>query len=200
MHDWAARLSGAGMAGRMTLDAYDPEVERYGGIEAMAAAERVFAADSETALVQLRLRQYGLDLPADLLAAANYVDLLRGLGDPDWRDWLLDQPRDEHHRSFQAMRRQAVRLIDPVGDWADLSATDGGQRVLAAWRRRRPAVAAYGQVVQRLDPAARETVLAALLHMHHNRLVGIDPPAEARSLAVARGAVRAHLDRARAGS
>jgi thiopeptide-type bacteriocin biosynthesis protein len=200
IHDWAARLHDAGLAGRMTLDAYEPEVERYGGPAAAAAAERAFAADSDAALGQLRLRHQGLDLPAELLAAANYIDLLRGFGDPDWRDWLLDHPRDEHHRAFQATRRQAVRLIDPVGDWAHLSTTDSGRRLLEAWRRRRPAVAGYGQVVRQLAPRVRETVLASMLHMHHNRLIGIDPAAEARSLAIARGAVRAHLDRARAGS
>jgi hypothetical protein len=75
---------------------------------------------------------------------------------------------------------------------------DRGSELLDAWRRRRPAVAAYGEMLQRSN--VRATASAALLHMHHNRSAGIDPAAEARSLAIARGAVRAHRDRARSGS
>ncbi|GIF73574.1 lantibiotic dehydratase [Asanoa siamensis] len=196
LHDWAATLCDAGLASRMILDAYDPEVERYGGPAAIAAAERAFAADSEAVLTQLRLDDD--DWPTDLLAAANYVDLLSSFGRADWCDWLLGDPRDEHHQAFQKVRRQALRLIDPFDNWQHLSSSDKGKQVLDAWRRRRPAIAEYGAAVRHLDIA--DSIMASLLHMHHNRLAGADRSAEARSMAIARGAVRAHLDRAKARS
>ncbi|MEU1334823.1 lantibiotic dehydratase C-terminal domain-containing protein [Streptomyces sp. NPDC005865] len=43
-----------------------------------------------------------------------------------------------------------------------------------------------------------DAVLASFVHMHTNRRLGTDRTAEAQTLAVARGAVRAHLDRERA--
>ena len=46
----------------------------------------------------------------------------------------------------------------------------------------------------------RDALIGAVLHMHHNRLVGIDRPAEERSYAIARGAIAAHRDPARVGT
>jgi lantibiotic biosynthesis protein len=201
LHRWAAGLCTAGFAGRLTLDAYEPEVTRYGGPDALETAERAFAADSDAVLAQLRARGAGLDLAPDLLAAANYVDLLRALDIPDWEAWLLDEfPEGEHHAAFRRIRRDAMRLVDPTGEAPALSDVEGGAAVLAAWQRRAPAFAAYGRRLRVLGDAERGTALAALLHMHHNRLVGIDPESEATTLAIARGAVAAHLDRARFGS
>src|SRR5207248_9086836 len=75
LHDWATARCDEGLASRLALDGYQPELERYGGPAAMEAAERVFAADSAAVLAQLRLRRIGqLDLPLELLAAAHYVD------------------------------------------------------------------------------------------------------------------------------
>jgi hypothetical protein len=43
----------------------------------------------------------------------------------------------------------------------------------------------------------RRPPLPALLHMHHNRLVGAAPEAEGASYAIARGALQALADRDR---
>ncbi|GIJ60071.1 lantibiotic dehydratase [Virgisporangium aurantiacum] len=201
LHDWAAELCAAGLAGRLALDAYEPETVRYGGPDALEAAERAFAADSDAVLAQVRACDAGLDLAPDLLAAANYVDLLRALDVPDWTGWLLDEfPEGRHHAAFRRIRREALRLVDATGDAPALSDVEGGVAIRTAWQRRVPAFAAYGRRLRALGDTERGTALAALLHMHHNRLVGIDPESEARSLAIARGAVAAHLDRARFGS
>lgn len=203
LHDWADTLSRAGLAARLSLDAYEPEVARYGGAETIEAAERMFAADSAAVLAQLRLRERGLDIDAELLVAANYVDILRGLGDPDWQQWLVSVlPKGDHHDAFRDVRRDAIRLIDPDGDWSALSTQTGGAELLEIWRARRPALAAYGQAVRDAAHAerlsgSRFTVVSALLHMHHNRLIGIRPTAESRTLAIMRGVVEAALSRKR---
>ncbi|MGI5269163.1 lantibiotic dehydratase [Nonomuraea sp. CA-218870] len=203
LHDWAGLLCDAGLAARLTLDAYEPEVARYGGTGTVEVAERVFAADSAAVLAQLRLRERGLNLGPELLAAANYVDILRGLGDPDWQPWLLSVlPKGEHHAAFRDQRREAVTLIDPDGDWPALAARPGGAELLETWKARRPALAAYGQAVREALAArrltgTRFTVTGALLHMHHNRLLGIRPTTEQRTLAILRGVVEAGLSRKR---
>src|SRR5439155_836925 len=81
--------------------------------------------------------------------------------------------------------------------WAGLAAEPGGAGVLAAWRQRAAAVRAYGGLTRKLAAAGELTarvdaLVGAVLHMHHNRLVGIDRPAEERSYAIARGAIVAH--------
>lgn len=77
LHSFAAGLRDSGYTRRLTLDTYDPEVERYGGPTAMPAAERVFHADSVAALEQLRLPAGLRPAEPALLAAANYEALCR---------------------------------------------------------------------------------------------------------------------------
>ncbi|WIX87996.1 lantibiotic dehydratase [Amycolatopsis sp. DG1A-15b] len=198
LHAWAAELCAAGLANRLVLDTYVPESARYGGPELMAAAEHAFRADSESVLAQLRLTELGIE--PGLLAAANYLDLLDAFDpDRDWPAWLLGQyPKGRHHRDFQAVRREAVALLDPASGWRALAERPGGDLLLQSWAARRPALAAYGEQA-RASGGAPDSLLTALLHMHHNRLVGIDREAEFRSLALARGAVEAHRNRARFG-
>ena len=183
VHDWAADLRRAGLARSLQLDTYEPEADRYGGVEALEAAERVFAADSDAVLAQLRLRP---DLTPELLAAANYADLARAFHGEGWQDWLLAAyPVGEHHRAFQSVRRTAVELI-----------ADGDPRLAEIWRPRARAATEYGELIRSLH---RRTPLAALLHMHHNRLIGVSKLSEGISYAIARGAVQALRDRARHG-
>jgi thiopeptide-type bacteriocin biosynthesis protein len=218
LHEWAARLRTAGLTRRLILDTYDPETERYGGPQAIEAAERAFHADSLAVIEQLQLLATGqLSLDPLVLAAANYVDLVRTFWpddplvdrdpahtpEPAWVDWLLGaytkNSGGEAHRAFQERRREAVPLIDPYGEWPGLRARPGGEAVVASWSRRAQAIAEYGITLRRISSpwVAPPRVLHSLFHMHHNRLIGIDRQNEQITYAVARGAVQAHRDRRR---
>ncbi|MFC5721686.1 lantibiotic dehydratase [Streptomyces gamaensis] len=200
---WADRLAERGLCGRLLVDGYTPEWERYGGPEAMAAAEALFEADSHSCLTQLTLLRTGtLALDRRLLTAADHLDLLHRFGaGPRTTDELLLTGRPERHRPPAGLRDAARRLLDPGGHWHALGELPGGAELLAAWQRRAPAVTAYRDRL-RLPGAAAwtsgTTALAALLHLHHNRLAGSDRRAEEEALALARTAVRAHRDRERA--
>ncbi|MEU3710450.1 lantibiotic dehydratase [Streptomyces catenulae] len=208
LHDATSALHAAGLTRRAVWDSYDPELERYGGPEAMAAAERVFHADSVAVLEQLR-RRHARREPAEplLVAAAGFADLARAFhaadgaerGGPAGADWLVRRiPKDEERqRGFRERRREALPLVDPyrAGPAGD---ADGTLRTL--WRRRAEATARYGALLRALgerswsDP---DQALSSLLHLHHNRLIGTDRPAELLAHAVARGAAQAHTDRRR---
>jgi thiopeptide-type bacteriocin biosynthesis protein len=198
LHAWAAELCAAGLANRLVLDTYESETARYGGPELMTAAENAFRADSESVLDQLRLTELGVS--PELLAAANYLDILDSFDkDDDWMAWLLAHyPKGPHHRAFQAVRREAVILLDPASGWRALAERPGGERLLESWSARRQALATYGETA-RATGGSRDSLLPSLLHMHHNRLVGVDRESEYRSLALARGAAEAHRNRARFG-
>jgi thiopeptide-type bacteriocin biosynthesis protein len=206
LHRATRALHAAGLLRRALWDTYDPELERYGGPEAMAAAERVFHADSVAALEHLRRCHARRERTEPLLvAAAGFADLVRafhhtdGQGADAGADWLLRAiPKDEERqRGFRERRRQALPLVDPyrAGPGGD---ADDALRLL--WRRRAEATAHYGSLLRGLgdrswsDP---DHVLRSLLHMHHNRLIGTDRPAELLAHAVARGAAQAHTDRRR---
>lgn len=203
-HAWLSVLRAAGLAEEMIVGTYRPEIGRYGGPAAIVAAEHAFAADSELALELTALLADGqLDVPRELLAAANHLDLVRTLAPDDWNTWLVEAyPKDDRqHRTFQAHRRRALELLDPADDWAALREVPGGERLRDAWRRRAPRVAAYGRLIRdmvadgRLSPDRTE--FSSLVHLSHNRHTGTDRDVESATYAVLRGFAQAQLDKDR---
>lgn len=209
LHDLTAQLRRTGLISHLVLDTYDPELERYGGPEAIEAAERVFHTDSIAALTQLHLLGSGkLDCDPTLLAAANHADIADRFGDPDKPDspgggltWLLTAfPKNEYHTAFQERRQHALRLIDPSTGWRCLREQPGGPTVMAVWDQRAQALTDYRQRLHDLGErswSAPTMVLRSLLHLHHNRLAGTHREAEHDVSAIARGALEAHRNRAR---
>ncbi|MFJ3219501.1 lantibiotic dehydratase [Kitasatospora sp. NPDC086801] len=200
---WARALRDAGLIGRLALDTYEPEIQRYGGPGALAEAEHAFCADSRAVMEQLATRS-GQAEPTDLmlLAAANYADIVRQLlgaeaGDP----WVIDNiRRTEHHAVFTKHRATALRLINPSGGWPGLRALDHGATTLASWQRRSEPLRSYGELLRAQAesgslPTDLDNIVHSLLHLHHNRLIGVDRTAEGKSYALLRGAVRAHHQR-----
>ncbi|MFF1379447.1 thiopeptide-type bacteriocin biosynthesis protein [Streptomyces sp. NPDC058308] len=191
LHDLAEALAADGLARGLRLDSYTPETERYGGPTLLGAAEEVFHADS-----QLVLERLAAPTGERILATAHDVTGLisafhRGYGG-DWRRWLTHTypKREQHHKAFAARRKQALAHLTPDGPEA---------HPLHA------AVERFGHLVREEQDrgalsVSPDAVLASLVHMHCNRRLGTDRTAEAQSLAVARGAVQAHLDRERARS
>ncbi|MFC9679932.1 lantibiotic dehydratase [Streptomyces sp. NPDC056948] len=203
LHDLVADLRRHRLVGRLVLDTYDPETERYGGTaRTMEAAERVFHADSAAALAQLRLldraRPPAGPLPLTAAGRAHLAwHLVPGTPAERARRLLAVAPRDEHHRSFRDHRAQALRLVDPFGDFAALREAAWAAPLLAAWQLRAAAADSLRQCLAETPADAdADAVPASLLHMHHNRLTADPTPwSEGRVAALARGAVEAHLAR-----
>ena len=200
LHVWADRCAGAGLIGDLVLAAYEPEVHRYGGPEAIGAAEDLFHADSEAVLAQLRLaKPITAAVPALALAAANHAALLDGLGVPDWPRWVRAGYPMKHHDVFRRYRQLAVRLIDPADPGAARSAIPGAESLTDSWLRRQAAAARYGEVLRALGGVALVRECAgSVLHMHANRLLGVDREGEEQSYSLLHGVARAHLGRAAA--
>ncbi|MCS7479668.1 lantibiotic dehydratase [Umezawaea endophytica] len=183
VRDQVAALVDARLASGFSVHPYRPEVERYGGERLIDLAERFFAADSRLAL-------RGMGTAQDTVAvAADVVALISSFHGARWPSWLLSEiPKKEStHRAFGKRRGDALAAItlNPVPadrEWAELLAQYGNEA---------RALAEAG------NWASPGEILRALLHMHCNRRLGADFRAEAEVYAMARGAVKAHVDRVR---
>jgi thiopeptide-type bacteriocin biosynthesis protein len=203
---WAADLRRSGLLGDVVLDSYDPEIERYGGPETLAAAEHAFHADSVSAIALLRvLDTHAATADRVLVGALSVLDLLAAFGRPDdLLGWLARTGTKQQHRAaFTARRKEALRLADPDGEWAELARRPDGPDLLAAWRSRRSALAEFGCALRRPGAARGHdtiaTIAASLAHMHVNRVFGVDRTLEGQIYAVARNTVIARAERARFG-
>lgn len=181
LDEWAGRMASLRLGDRLVLDTYDPEFERYGGVDLAETAELAFEADSESCAAQLAQRRaWSQTFDITVLAAANVADIAcRFLGVAEGVAWLADVERTAGQRHDPVARR----VIDPAAGWPHLP------DLLEGWTRRGAALAKYADRLRATDVDIHR-VLRALLHMHHNRLVGIDPGHERRALNLARWAVR----------
>ncbi|WP_326806732.1 MULTISPECIES: lantibiotic dehydratase [unclassified Streptomyces] len=196
LHDAMRHLRRQGLIRDFVLAGYVPEVHRYGGAELMPLAEEVFAQDSWSAICQIRSRRRGgTDCSEELLAAAHHGVLLEALGSWPWWEWVAQSyAKNEKTRSFyRENSAEALRLIRPgnvLGSLLDSGEVPGMRSV---WTEG-DAAHRYGSAL--LGSAEQRTVdiaVRGLLHMQHNRLLGIKPDREERGYGILRGIARQHL-------
>lgn len=179
---WTHELRDEGKISRLVIDTYYPENGRYGHGPAMTAAEAVFTADS--VLVAAQLRNLANSADQTVLAAFNMLSTIAGfLGTTEAAcDWLMGHPAPAKVAD-RSLSEQVVSLARG-GMLRDLQGWGG--ELEAAWEDRAGALAAYRQNFPHTTRI--NDVLESLLHMHHNRAIGIDRDGEAICRRLARQA------------
>jgi thiopeptide-type bacteriocin biosynthesis protein len=89
----------------------------------------------------------------------------------------------------------ARKIIDPAGGWQLLRSSPAGPDLLAIWDERADALTAYRDRLRALGDTLPVHIMPSLLHMHHNRLLGIDRTNEERVTALAGAVLGAHTRR-----
>lgn len=169
--NWSVELQHQRLVGPFSFDTYRPEVGRYGTGPTLAAAESVFCADSAVVMAQYRS---SLNISATVLAAANMLSIVSAFMGPNGaQQWIIDRRRTgppippEHAET-------ALHLLRRCGD---AGLPEWNHTLRAAWAERADTVRHYAG---RFVPSpCRDVALESLLHMHHNRAVGIEPDSEA---------------------
>ena len=186
---WTQTLADAGLVQRLTVDTYSREVERYGGPQGMDVAERLFAVDSAFVTDTLLLRgQNLLTMDATDLALLTMDDLLISIGrsvsdrlatygtvrrSQEARfGWDIEVLR----KSFHQYRKVAQRILC---DRTWLQEQPGGSELEILLQRRSEALFTIADQVQTLSDsdggsASQAALLGSYIHMHYNRLLGIN--------------------------
>jgi thiopeptide-type bacteriocin biosynthesis protein len=162
LSSWCEELVRQRLSGGFSIEPYDQEIERYGGPDAIAAAEQVFATDSRLVLDILAATS---DPDERAVAAAISGAAIAGCladGDPAALDGRhLDRAA---RRRFAALR---PRTRECCADRPGVTALP--LPVDAAWAERYEALLAYQAAVK---PTLRTACASAMIHMHANRLIG----------------------------
>ncbi|MGW0504788.1 lantibiotic dehydratase [Micromonospora sp. NPDC003241] len=161
--EWTQHLEHDGVLHDYTLHSYRPE-NRHGTGPTLAAAERVFAADSHTVLGRLAGDRQATTA-AGMIAIANSFT-------HDGPRWLAAHL--PHHRGPRLPPAQLAHARTPLRD-------DALDAALATYRRLAAA-----------DGLHLDHVLADLLHLHHARMIGVDTASERHCLRLARTIARTH--------
>lgn len=181
--EWSRELVKENVATRVTFDTYDPEIERYGGSEGLRLAEGIACVDSAVVMTVLDGIVNDELYPGDRLvvAVATIEAVLWNLNaSPQHRSALL---ADRLHKSAEGniLYRRHRESLSPVEDYiASHRISEGSwMDVLRGYE----ALQIFGSHIQEIArngtlSARLEYYYASIVHMHCNRLLGLDRKAE----------------------
>jgi thiopeptide-type bacteriocin biosynthesis protein len=189
--EWGIRLMSEGLCLKFLFDTYEQEIERFGGLLGMTASESVFATDSRSCALLMRALKAKL-WPHDetALLALSTDNLLQdfGLSEADLLGWYRRYATMGDSELGAEYRKRKTVLRSLLGSPEERQA-DQALNVSSALRERRDALrpvarnlrdlAGEGALSQSLD-----TLLASFVHLHANRLMGLDLQSERRTLSL----------------
>lgn len=195
IYQWANTMKKEGLLNRMVIDTYDPEIERYGGSDLISSAETFFSKDSEAVARYLGLRRFErIDISEELFGALSVIDILEGfsLSFIEQLNWLNDSVNyKEYKAEFKQMKSELLRYGNTDDNWANLQKDEKGQTLFSLMNIRKEALSIYADKV---NEANRQGLLAnhiddligSVIHMHINRLIGVDRTRETKIITLAR--------------
>ena len=189
--EWGVHLMSEGLCLKFLFDTYEQEIERFGGLLGMTASEAAFSADSRSCALLMRCLKAKL-WPHDetALLALSIDNLLQdfGLSEADRLGWyrrhatLGDSELGVEYRKRKPLLRS---LLGSSEEWQ----ADQPLDVYSALSERRDALLAVARNLQHLaDQRALsqslDTLLASFVHLHVNRLTGLDAQSEQKTLSL----------------
>lgn len=178
---WFGQLKNDGLQSGVCIDTYSREIERYGGLELIEAAEEVFCADSKyTAELIAQKRSGKLDMDLETAAIASIINIM-GEMNIDYKEqkeiFLNRFDKDKHRELFQKNRRQYMSIGNSSSDWKTLRETEDGKLIYELFALRSKALGNYSRKINELDEEnklynSKLGILFSIIHMHCNRLFG----------------------------
>ncbi|WP_342477221.1 lantibiotic dehydratase [Paenibacillus sp. FSL H7-0350] len=200
-YSWTSELLNKKLITNVTIDTYEPEVERYGGIELMNTVEQLFSADSEivTDLIEMiNVRKIQTDI--EIIAVISVIEILNqfGLSLDEIHD-LLNRNYDfkEYLDEFRGNRSLITSLlksseVSKVGDNAE-------KQILYQTFIKREGITKYyfTKVLEKEQDKQlmndKEDIIFSVVHMHLNRLLGTDRSKERKVMILARHSINSLL-------
>ncbi|QUI21681.1 lantibiotic dehydratase [Vallitalea pronyensis] len=195
LHQFASKCLQEGMLSQIMIDTYDPEIERYGGPECMGMAHQWFCMDSSIIMEWLRLKEQGLlPIHKDMLVVISVIDIMEQFGISfDEQLAFLDEMVNykAYLDVFRSQRSLYMKLADARNAFEGLKSHKAGEVLIPAFQARRTLLHDYGvQLAQKENSQTyyvkRLNAMHSLIHLHINRLYGIDREDEIRVLTLAR--------------
>ncbi len=191
--DWAGGLMSEGLCLKFAFDTYEPEIERFGGVDGTAAAEALFAADSRSSarlLHSLKRKVWPYD--DTILLALSIDDLLDaiGLDRAERLLWYRGQTNARGADIGAEFRQRKNALRSALGQTQQfLEGFPGGAEIASVLSQRREALLPVAQRLRSLTEQKTlsqplDTLCASFVHLHLNRMSSAASPSEQRILSL----------------
>ncbi|HEY9867996.1 MAG TPA: thiopeptide-type bacteriocin biosynthesis protein, partial [Candidatus Obscuribacterales bacterium] len=189
---WWQPLLESNICSRVSFDTYEREIERYGGMAGLREAERIFAVDSAATAKVLLLRRRSRTLPGLIPIAVLSVErFLHSLGLPisERMSWFEKYAMPAWHSTGQEYRREKDAILGLLTESSSESEAGDLGELTKILSDRDKQLHGPGSRLRSLSDRQELTndlgaILRSLVHMHCNRLLGMDGNAEASVLAL----------------
>lgn len=198
---WSEEWFKNGYISKFTLDTYEPEIERYGGTELMKLSESLFSEDSYVVAGLIRLNRFEKrEFEIEQIGVLSVVHLLTHLGFNktecfetlnekfDVKDYLQDfrKIRNTHMDMLNAFFGLNTPKNAAVGDFL--------HEILPILESRKNSSLTYYKKLEQHRSEAQLTnstddIVFSIVHMHLNRLIGIDRNLERKIMILTRHAM-----------
>ncbi|MNJ44688.1 hypothetical protein D3C77_397470 [compost metagenome] len=173
----------------ISIGTYIPEVERYGGIDSMQDAESLFHTDST--VVMNIISNFDVESDSEKIGVISIIHFLNSLGlSMEEQIQLLSQSArtKENAKDFNLVRREYIDELDSYEGWKNFKLTSKLASILPILNQRVEAASQFNKQVRSVKQHTNtlEDIIGSILHLHCNRLFGIDKEIEQKILFFAR--------------
>ncbi|WP_193768918.1 lantibiotic dehydratase [Metasolibacillus meyeri] len=194
--EWINQLQEIGIISNCIIDTYDPEIERYGGPELINYAENLFYYDSLLSLELINRKQnQTLSISKDHLSIINISNYMHSFG-LDYQEQLafLSKTLDykKYLKEFRENKNSLVNIFEKYNNTLARNKYLEEHPVLYdLFQLRNEMLAIYLKEVNRYEKdgslySNKDHILDSIIHLHLNRLIGIDREFEEKALSLYR--------------
>lgn len=179
-----------GLMTSYSIDSYDRELERYGGIKLMDIAEKLFYFDSIVVEEILKLkRSKSISFNNEAIGMISTIHYMKdfGLNHESQINFLrLQVSNSDYRKEFKENRSEYIEICNTNNDWQELRKTEEGNLLLNALSQRSGVVREYSDEIKNgLEVSTDLSILDSVIHLHCNRLFGINRELETKIRALA---------------
>ena len=188
--EWSRGLLEAEVIGDLAIVPYEREVERYGGMGLIEEAEQLFFADSTVAAQIIQNRRFhtvGMEL--EEIAAASVLFYVTGFYEtlPEQLAFLEANYHDTIcEKEWKDRKQRLITQLDIETDWMGFYHSEDGSWLYPLWENRNKAVIRYRESMKgQISEPEKNDVVASVLHLHCNRLLGTNRDLERKVMTLA---------------
>ncbi|MGF7534232.1 lantibiotic dehydratase [Bacillus mexicanus] len=190
--NWLKSLREKGLVSESVITQYEREIERYGGLSLMEAAEQLFCEDSKVVETMIRMhRMKDITISKEIAGMVSVIQFLEQF-ELTFEEQLTFLERNslqnEYRTEFKKDRELYIEMCNSDRDWDHLKKTSDGSILYETLKARKMATAHYASFIKKAFDSKDEVYsrIGSVIHLHCNRLFGTDRELENKILTLCR--------------
>ncbi|MBU8572317.1 lantibiotic dehydratase [Bacillus subtilis] len=204
--NWLKSLREKGLVTEFVITQYEREIERYGRLDLMDAAEQVFCEDSKVVETMIRMhRMKDIAISKEIAGMVSVIQFLEQF-ELTFEEQLTFLEKNclqnEYRTEFKKDREMYIEICNSDRDWDNLRKTSDGRILYEILKTRKIAAANYACLINKAfdNKEAVYSRIGSVIHLHCNRLFGTDREMENKILTLCRHSLYAQRYQKKNGS